>query len=381
MARTWAETPRKAAWLRRVDRVGRRLRRVAGPPWNGEPRSILVVELWHIGDVVLSTAALSALRRRFPTARISLLAKPHAEVLLRESGLVDDFITFDFPWTAFTSKYVPWRYNPLKLLGLFRALRKRRFDASIDCRMDLRSNVLTFLSGAKRRIGYDFGGGAFLLTDAIPARPDAEHKVHDWLRLLAPLGVDTLEDAPRIALSQGERDAAERKLRALGLLRRPLVIVHPGARQKLRRWGLEKFAAVADYVAGLGADVLVVADEEGYGKDLKAGSPVRFFSGDLRELMSVLACADLLICNDSGPMHIAAALGTPVIAVFGPQRKLWYGPYGPGHRVVMQDEMPCRPCFDSCIFSEPVCLTRLDADAVIAELDAHFAQALAGTSA
>jgi ADP-heptose:LPS heptosyltransferase len=373
MARTRVENLRKEGWLRRLDQVGRRLFRSRAPATLGDPDRILVVELWHIGDVVLATAALPALRRRFPRAKLFLLAKPHARTILDGSGLVDEFIPFDFPWTAFSGKYRVWRYHPVKLFRLFRQLRSAEFDVSIDCRMDPRSNLVAYLSGAKRRIGYDFGGGSFWLTDTVPARPDEGHKVDDWVALLAPLGITGGERAPALSVSEEERTAAEGELRALGLLGKPLVAIHPGAREKVRRWDLRKFEAVAAHVLATGvADVLVVLDDEGYGR-MSDATNVRYISGTLEEIKAILSLADLVISNDSGPMHIAAAVGTPVVAIFGPQRKEWYGPYGSGHSVVSLEIMPCRPCFDNCIFPEPVCLTGLGAEAVIAKVDAHFA--------
>lgn len=373
MARTWTETPKKLSRIRRIDAAGRALfpsdkRRPAADA--DDPRRILVIELWHIGDVVLSTAMLGALRQKFPAAKITLLAKPHAQELLRGSGLADEIITFDFPWTAFTGKYLPWRYRPLKLLSVFRRLRRANFDLCIDCRMDLRSNIVAYLSGAKRRIGYDFGGGSFLLTDAVPATPDDHHKVHDWLALLAPLGITNVEQHPRLAVTDDEMATAREWLRGEGILGKRIVAIHPGARERVRRWDLSNFAAIAEHAEKqLGARVVVILDQEGYGRELATKTEAHPFSGSLRQMMAVIACSDVLVCNDSGPMHIAAALGTKVIAIFGPQRKEWYGPFGDGHRVVEQPDIACRPCFDSCIFAEPICLTRLDVAAAISALD------------
>jgi heptosyltransferase-2 len=383
VARTWTETPKKLNRIRRIDAVGRTLfrpkqSRADLPAAANDPKRILVIELWHIGDVVLSTAMLRALRERFPKARITLLAKPHAVELLRGSGLADEIVTFDFPWTAFSGKYLPWRYRPFKFLNLFAKLRKSEFDLCIDCRMDLRSNLVAYLSGAKRRIGYDFGGGAFLLTDAVRAAPDEHHKVYDWLALLAPLGITDVEQHPYLAISEEEKVAMRERLKGQGLLGKPLVAIHPGARERVRRWDPANFAAIANHAVKVnGADVIVILDQENYGREIAASAPVQLFSGTLREMMALLACCDVLVCNDSGPMHIAAALGTRVIAIFGPQRKEWYGPFGSGHRVVEQSDIACRPCFDSCIFSEPICLTRLDSAGAIEALDEVLRPAVA----
>jgi heptosyltransferase-2 len=373
MARSWADSPVKRARIRRIDDVLHAVIRPRSPEQFSPvsaPKRILVIELWQVGDVVLSSAALVALRANFPDARITLLAKAHAEELLRHADLVDEFIAFDFPWTAFRGKYRPWRYDLVRLAQLFRRLRGEKFDVSIDARMDVRSNVVAFLSGAKRRIGYDAGGGASLLTDALPAHPEDSHKVTDWLELLQPLGIRPAPYMPLLVVSPDEKHAAETRLRKLGLLERPLVMIHPGAGQKVRRLEPEKFSAIAEHaVSHLGADVVVLLDDTGVGERVKPRVPVHYIAATLREMMALLSCAALLVANDSGPMHIAAALGIPVVAIFGPQRPEWYGPYGQKNRVVYQRVMPCRPCFDSCIFAEPICIIGIQPETVIAAMD------------
>ena len=337
-------------------------------PAAARPRSILVVEMWHLGDVVLTTPLLQALRAAYPEARISILGKPHAEVLLRGTGLADDFIAFDFPWTAFTGKYRLTRYHPLRILSLVRRLRAAKFDLVIDARMDLRSNIVTFLSGARRRVGYDYGGGSYLLTDAVPANPEKNHKVEDWLALLEPLGIARASWSPRLSVTAEERTVAARFLEQAGIDRaRPVVGLHPGANQPVRKWPLERFDAVAEAALSAGAQVVLFTEPGGYGEQISARPGVTRVEKPLREFLAILEQCDLLVCNDSGPMHIAAALGVGVVAVFGPQRPEWYGPWGEGHRLVLEQEMECRPCFDNCMFAEPFCITRIGPERVVAE--------------
>src|ERR1019366_926604 len=191
MAQTWRVTSARRVAFRMIDAAGSPFRRfLSPPPSDSSPiRNILVLEPWFIGDLVLATPILRALRDKYPDARISLLGKPHAADLLEGSELVDEVIVFDLPWTAIgaSRKYDPRRYVPSQWKSLAEELRKRHFDLTIDARMDLRSNVIAFVSGAPRRIGFRFGGGAFLLTDAVTARPDDHHRVIDWMTLMSPL--------------------------------------------------------------------------------------------------------------------------------------------------------------------------------------------------
>jgi heptosyltransferase-2 len=350
VAETWRITPGKRLALATVDLLARPFSKLLLPAAKKNDQGIwkiLVVELWNIGDVVLATSALQALRIRYPDAWIAFLGKPHAEEILRGSGLVDEVITYDFPWTSETNKYERSRYNRRELKELFRRLREERYDLTFDCRMDFRSNLVTFATRARRRVGYAFGGGTFLLTDAIPAAPRRDHKVRDWLRLLEALGsrlgssaLTRTEEgeplAPRLTLLPEERLAAAAKLESMGVAPRDLIVaVHIGASHPDKRWPPARFAEVADaLVESYGAKIVVLVDPDGYGSNLPMRNPACYVRPDLRELMAFIGSSDMLLCNDSGPMHIADALGVPVVAVFTTGNPRWYGPSGKRQRVV-----------------------------------------------
>ena len=350
MAETWEVTPGKRLLLATADAVARPFAALLLPRHQREGDGIwkiLVVELWHIGDVVIATTALQALRARYPDAWITLLAKPHAEELLRGSGLVDEIITFDFPWTAETGKYRRSRYDRYAMSELIRRLRDERFDLTVDCRMDFRSNLVTYATRARRRVGYAFGGGTFLLTDAIPASPRAHHKVRDWLKLMEALGsqrgskaITRAEDgkpiAPRLTLLPEERQAAAAKLESMGIAPRDLIVaLHVGGSHSHKRWPSERFAEVADSLAeSYGARVVVLVDPDGHGARLHLRTPACYVTPSLRQLMAFIGSCDLLICNDGAAMHIADALGVPVVAVFTSGNPRWYGPSGKNQKVV-----------------------------------------------
>ena len=377
LAQTRTITRRKLAALGVLDLASRTLHGIYRPPRarTGPPKSFLVVEPWGIGDVVLSTALLRALRANFRDASITLLAKPHARELLEHSGLVDGIITFDFPWTAFSGKFTPARYVPEKLMDLIRRLRIADFDVSLDARRDIRSNVITYLAGARRRIGYDFGGGAHLLTDVLPSGAQNDHKISDWLALLRPLGVEGHGGfSPSLAVTEEEKEAARRRIGTERLsTERPLVGVHPGASQPVRHWDAGKFASVIDrLVDEHNVQVLLFEVKEGDTAEISPRNMVPRIRGDLRQFMALVTQCDLLLCSDSGPMHIANALGVPVTALFGPQRREWYGPRGNHDSVVQVDDMPCRPCFDACIFATPRCMEGITVDAVVSTIEGQL---------
>ena len=343
MARTWPVTRRKRALLAAFDAVAGPvasvvLRNKTKP--GAEVRKILVLELWHMGDVVLATPVLQRLRSMYPDARITLLAKAHALELLQHSPLVDEIVAFDFPWTAMSAKYDPSRYDPSAIRDLVRRLREMEFDLSIDCRMDLRSNVLTRSIGARRRIGYDFGGGGFLLTDAVSAPPADQHKVDDWMGLLTPLEAGDKESReavmPSLTVTSDERAEAIRTLGLYDISDTDTVIgIHPGGSHEAKRWRVDNFAAVGRALADRrNIKLLVFVDPEGCGSDMQLGQNAAFVRTSIREMMALFTQCDVVICNDSGPMHIAAALGVPVVAVFRTGDPKAYGPRGLNHTVV-----------------------------------------------
>lgn len=315
-----------------------------------------------MGDVVIATRALAALRRAYPTARLVLLAKSHATSLLAGSDLAVEVIACDFPWTATSGKYRPARYDLRALARLVRRLRAERFDLVLDARMDARSNLLTFLSGARRRIGFDYGGGARLLTDRVPVGAEDRHRLDDWAALLARAGVAPALEAPTLRVTPDERVAADALLAAEGIgPDDPVVGIHPGASNLVKRWPLARFAEVADALIER-RDVRVIAfagPDEG-ADELPSRHPIVRLRPDLRGLMALLARCDVVLCNDSGPMHVAESLGVPVVSVFGPSRPEWFAPRGEAHGIVVQDGYDCRPCFEACVLAEPYCLSTID---------------------
>jgi len=338
MAQTWPFSRKRRALLRVADFFGRwataPIRRAGrrGPaPAPESIRRILVIEPWHIGDVVLATPFLRELRHRYARAKISILAKPHARELLESSGLVDDVIAFDLPWTAQQNKLRRSLRSLREIRSLVVTLRARRFDMTVDSRMDIRSNLLAAMTGAPYRLGYDLGGGGWLLTHSLASDRDKSHKIDDWLALLGllPNAANVTErPRPTLVVTDEERSRARRKLRAVGASAGPLIAYHPGGSHPGKRWPRERFEALMRALTTSigGSHVVLLGPGE---NDPRAwatnGIVVR---EPLREMMALLTCCDVLVCNDSGPMHVADALGVPVVAIFEVGNPQWFGPSG-----------------------------------------------------
>lgn len=324
------------------------------------PSSILIMEFWNLGDLAIVVPFLKNLRRSYPEAQISLLVNAGLAAILEGQGLVDEFIPVRVPWVQHHSrlgKYNPFSRDWISFARTLQAVRKRQLDWAISGRMDLRDNFLLWLTGATRRIGYGVGGGGFLLTDRVTPDLSRPHRADIWLHLLEELGKPVERDVGSMRLSADELDSAELFLQERGIpLDAFLIGVHPGARIGVRRWGDERFADVAQkLLKESNAQILWFLDP---GNPSAAPSLERCHavSLDFRSFLAALSRCQVLICNDSGPMHFANLLGVPVVAVFGPQKPEWFGPRGPKDRVVIRPEFWCRPCSDYCIFDQPYCL-------------------------
>jgi heptosyltransferase-2 len=370
-------TPRKWRLVRAAEAVLRLLLPFLPLPRaedsSGErPKSILVVEYWNLGDLAILVPFLKNLRRSYPEVRISMQVNAGLGSFLEGQGLVDEFIPVRVPWAQNHSrwkKYNPFSTDWISFARTLQAVRKRQFDWAISGRMDLRDNFLLWLSGAARRIGYGLGGGGFLLTDRVAPDLSRPHRADIWLRLLEELGNPVDRDLGSIRLSTDELASAQLFLQERGIpLDAFLIGVHPGARIAVRRWGTERFAEVAQHLLTESDAHILWFSDPGNPSATPPLERCHAVSLEFRSFLAVLSRCRLLICNDSGPMHVANLLSVPVVAVFGPQKPEWFGPRGARDRVVIRPEFPCRPCSDYCIFDEPHCLRTIAPEDVTASV-------------
>jgi heptosyltransferase-2 len=312
---------------------------VASPTGQNESVArILVLELWNIGDVILAMPFLAQLRGLFPRAKISLVSRPFAAELLAGTGLVDEFIAADLTWVS--GAHLRLAGKTIDLWRLSRRLRHQQFDIAFSSRLHVGEHLLLALSGAKRRVGFALGERDAALTDAVAPAEAQQQKVDDWLRLLGPFGGALSVLLPRLRVGDAERQWASGYLTSRGIGKDELLVgIHPGAGLAEKRWPLERFREVATATAGQpGVRVLVFAEPSGYGSELFTIPRVVGAQVGLRELMALVAQCSLLVCNDSGPMHIAGALGVPTVAMFGAGIEEWFAPLGEGHEVLRPDQ-------------------------------------------
>jgi heptosyltransferase II len=343
--------------------------RKARKPVDDEIRKILIVEYANFGDIVLLLPFLQNLRVHYPEAHVTLLANPKTGLLLKGLSLVDEIIPIQVPQGMFFARRERLNlFSPLwrdARRGL-RRLRGLEFDLAITARIDVMDNWMLWMTGARRRMGYGLKGGRFFLTDVVKPDLDHVHGADRWLAVFRTLGKPVVERVPRLTTLQDEERMAADYLEARGVNQREFVVgFHPGARTAIRQWGVENFRQVAQR-AGSEFAVKILWFEDPTNSDVKNEAPEGAIPArvELRLFMALLSRCRIFVCNDSGPMHIASALGVPVVSIFGPTKLEWFGPLGSGHRVVIRNGFWCRPCGDRCIFDQPYCLRTITTNEV-----------------
>jgi len=347
--------------------------------------NILIVKLSAIGDVVHTLPSLAALRKLYPRAHITWVIEEAASDLIKGHPDLDRvIISYRKRWTSEIKK---GRISVFKEAGQFiRELRSRRYDLVIDFHGLLKSAVIVFLSSGKRKLGYDSMqeiSGLFL-TEKIPEDMD-KHAVDRYLDLVRYLkrkdfapnyntgkkDVNNLQACMEesvffIPVTEEEGEKAVRLLKSKGVGEKGFVAVNPIALWETKLWEDKNFARLCDliYIKYALPVVFTGAEKESIARILaQMKTPAISLAGEtsLRELAYLYRRAVLVISTDSGPMHIAAAVGTPVVALFGPTDPARTGPYGNGGHRVLRKDLPCSPCFlRKCASRKCMCLISVE---------------------
>lgn len=286
---------------------------------------ILVFSFSFIGDAVLSTVVIQPLRRYFPDTHITFLVGPRAFDLLSTDPNIDATLVYDN-----RGEHAGWKGR----LRLIKTLRLSKFDLVINLRDSLMA----------RCIGAEHWGMAHGNSN--------RHAVTRYLEVLQRQGVDTMGAHPRLALTEVERTAAHHFLVEGGLTSERLLIgIHPGGNWEYKLWSGKNYAEVASVLAKQrDATILLFGGPEERSLQTRVAemmevSPISVQTDDLRHLAGLISACDVYIGNDTGPMHIAAAVETPIVALFGSTNHIRSGPYGNEHTVVQSGlNLGCNPC-------------------------------------
>lgn len=328
----------------------------------GINKILILLPNW-IGDAVLSLPAIYRIRGGFPSAHISVIGLPHITALFKEYPFIDDIIVY------------PDKSQKAGLLPAVREIRKYGFDLSILFPNSLRSAIIARLAGIPLRCGYNRDGRGLLLNIPVKLSEDIK-KVHQseyYLNIASALECNPNITSSKLFLSKKEEQNAEDFLKKNNITPENLIIgINPGAAfGSSKRWYPERYGSVArTLINNYNGRIIVFGSqkETDIAKEITniAKLPILNMAGktSVRELMALIARCRLIITNDSGPMHIAAALGIPVTAIFGSTDPELSGPLGEGH-VVIRKDVSCSPCFLRTCPTDLKCMDIVSVDDVL----------------
>lgn len=331
-----------------------------------EVRRILVIKLRAVGDVLLSTIVTKNLRLAFPSAQIDYLTEPPSVDVLAGNPFLNDILIHD--------------RDRMTGLRLVRLVRTKRYDLVIDLFGNPRTALITRLSGARYRVGYRFRNRTYAYNILVEPRGDRVHNTRFNLDALDAIGV-AIQDS-NIYFHVPEEDA--RFVERFWFLSRAqsklLVGINAGGGWYTKRWGLDRFAVLADrMIERYGASVVLLWGP-GQKSDVEKIQSLMSHEAHippattLKQLGALLQKCTCVISNDSGPMHIAAAVGTPVLGIYGPTNPALQGPYGEKHLTVSHPTLDCLGCnYTSCPIGHP-CMLDLSVDTVMEAVDRLFAK-------
>jgi lipopolysaccharide heptosyltransferase II len=328
-------------------------------PVNKEAvEKILVLKPRAIGDVVLSTAVLPNLKGEFPHARIDFLTESFVYPVLEGNPYIDNILT-----------YTPGRDSSLAVIL---RVRKNRYDLVIDLFANPRTAVITLLSGARYRVGYPFKWRRLAYNILVQPRGDRVHNVEFNLDALRRIGVTIESASPFFSLDRKSETFAADFVLSKGLNPGEFMTFNVGGGWATKRWPAEKFAELSRMIGDHIHRPVVVLYGPGEIHDARKicglSDAILAPQTSLKEMAAITKASYLLVTNDSGPMHIAAALGVPTLAIFGPTDPRLQGPYGNISEVVRNDKLDCLECnLTKCPIGN-ICMNELDAAIVFDHL-------------
>ena len=316
-------------------------------------RNLLLIKLRYIGDVLLATPTVRAIKAARPHVRVTMMVNRGTEDVLSGNPDIDEIVILD-------------KGSLVAQFQLIDGLRRRRFDTVIDLTDGDRAAVLSWVSGAPVRIGFNDEHrwrGRFY-TQVVQPAPGVQHRIDRDLEALKLLNIQASSKIPQLCLTREEENSAGHLLDQLGVQRsQSMVILQPGARYWFKAWPPERFAELADRLTSqYGCQVLIGGSDQ----DIDLAQQIRQMAKSslvimagrtsMKQFAAIAKKSALFVGNDSGAMHIASTVGTPVVALFGPSSPREWGPRG-GPVEVLYKEIDCRSCFHpTCTRDEENCM-------------------------
>lgn len=341
-------------------------------------KKVLIIKLDHIGDVLFAIPALKALRERLPSARITVVVGPWSKEVVKNCPYVNEILIFDAHWFRRSTRGKRKAGDIYKCFRFLKLLRQRKFDLAIDFRYPYsahQDSLFLSLTRARYKMGHNIWGWGFLITHKVRYDPKrVKHEVERNLDMLRTIGINNLSPKLEMWLSKDERDYAEKFLKQHDVQEQDILIgIHPGVWCPARRWPKERFAQTADLlVERLNARVIIFGasdeiEEVNELSSLMRTKPINTCGKtSLGELAALVEKCKVFVGNNSGPIHIAAAMETPVVDLFsGTDLSQQWGPFGVDN-VVIEKHVNCKPCGrEECGRANHDCMELITVDEVV----------------
>lgn len=335
--------------------------------WN-EVKRVLLVRLRSIGDTVLATASVHALRRFLPDAEIDILVEDWVAPVLAEHPFINHVISFE-------------RRSLSARARVAHEIRSRHYDVVYNLHGGTTATFLTRATGARHRVGYSSYQYAQLHNHQAPSPlllwgQQKTHSVEQQLALLGWTGVPVTDRPPtKLAVTREANARIDEILTASGLIDKKFALIHPAAAFATKQWAASNFAQVADYLAAKGIATVAIAgpNQEAVLNELITAAKCRIVGCDvsLPEVTALASRSHLFVGNDSGIAHISAAVGTPSVVIFGSSNIAHWRPWSTAPAEIVFEDMPCQPCHGYFCekFPEPECILRVPVEGVTAAIE------------
>jgi len=339
--------------------------------------NILIIKLSAIGDVVQTLPALESIKQVYPSAKITWIVEEAAAGILEGHPLIDRLlISRRKAWLGMLRNPRTFLLGLRSITGFLREIRKIHYDIAIDFQGLLKSGILVGIARAERKIGFDKTRelSYLFLNERLPAYDIEKHALERYLDVARYLGAYNPSPVCELPIKE-EISRMGQRVAQLNKEHRPLVIMNPVARWKTKLWPEKNFAELADrLVLEKNAAIIFTGSPDDRAVNERIIGMMKQkamnWAGEttLRELAALSTLSDLFITTDTGPMHLAAAAGARVLALFGPTAPWRTGPYGPSH-IVVRTGISCSPCFKRKCTNSALCMEGITVDEVMSRIE------------
>jgi len=327
---------------------------------------VLIIALKRVGDTILSIPAFRAIKESLPQSQVTVFANSYIKDILERIPSIDSLILY------------PQKSSFLQKARQIRKLRQQRFDLALDfsCDYTLEGALLSWVSGAKYRVGYHISGRGFLFHRPVQHEKKPAHALDEILNIAQAINLETKDKSLRIEASDEAQQTIQKFLKKKGIKKGDLLTgIHPGGYYPTQRWMIGGFAQLADrIVKKYQARIILICgpSEEALADQLKEKmtSPSIIFSNQsMPSLLGLIQSLHLLVCNNSGPLHMATAVGTPTVSTMGPTLAERWWPQGEEH-IVVRKNLSCMPCNEGyCRLKTHLCMTSITINEMLEAVD------------